>query len=237
MTRILMHLLAVYAIAGGPVLGYFWYQRLRRQIATGAPDAKVRLYRELVVEQSITTAAVLALWLGGSVPASSLGLVAPRSWALTLGVLAAVVGALVWSSLRLRPKAEKLKVKVHDSVGALLPDSHQERSWWATVSVGAGISEELVFRGFLLYYLSLYLPHLNTAERVLLVSLSFGLAHIYQGKSGAIGTGILGLILAGLYLMTGSLLLPVVIHAAVDARVLLIFPPMAASAVSAEGAA
>jgi len=237
MTVILMHLLAAYAIVAGPVLGYFWYQRVRRRIAAGVPNAKIGLYRELVLEQTVTASAVLVLWRIGSVPASSLGLIAPRSWALTLGVLAAVVGVLVWSSLRLRPKADKLRKKVQDSVGALIPDSHQERSWWAAVSVGAGISEELVFRGFLLYYLSLYLPHLNTAERVLLVSLFFGLAHIYQGKSGAIGTGILGLILAGLYLMTGSLLLPVAIHAVVDARVLLIFPPIVIPTVPAEGAA
>ncbi len=40
---------------------------------------------------------------------------------------------------------------------------------------------------------------------------------------------------AGLYLMTGSLLLPIVIHAAVDYRVLLIFPPAASPTVAAEG--
>jgi membrane protease YdiL (CAAX protease family) len=234
---IVMHLLAAYAIVGGPILGHFWYQRVRRQIAAGIPDAKVRLYRELVIEQTITAAAVLAVWRMGAIPAASLGLVAPRSWALSIGVFVAVVGVLVWSSLRLRPKADKLRKKVQDSVGALIADSHQERTWWAAVSVGAGISEELVFRGFLLYYLSLYLPHLNTAERVLLVSFSFGLAHIYQGKSGAIGTGIVGLVLAGLYLLTGSLLLPVVIHALMDARALLIFPPNVARAIPAEGTA
>jgi len=228
MNHVLMHLLAAYAIVGGPVLGYFWYQRVRRQIAAGIPDAKVRLYRELVIEQIITAAAVLLLWRSASIPGAGLGLTAPRSWPLTVGVLVAISAALVWSSLRLRPRADKLREKIKDSVGALVPDSRPERSWWAAVSVGAGISEELVFRGFLLYYLSLYLPHLNSAERVLLASFSFGLAHIYQGKSGAIGTGIVGLILAGLYLLTGSLLLPVVIHAMVDARVLLIFPPMEA---------
>lgn len=226
MNRTFMHLLAAYVIFAGPVLGYFWYQRVRRQIATGNPDAKLRLYRELVIEQIITAAAVLVIWRTGAIPGACLGLVAPRSWALTIGVLVAVVGLLGWSSLRLRPRADKLREKIKDSVGALVPDSRPERSWWAAVSVGAGISEELVFRGFLLYYLSLYLPHLNTAERVLLVSFSFGLGHIYQGKSGAIGTGMLGLILAGLYLLTGSLLLPAVIHALVDVRVLLIFPPI-----------
>jgi|HubBroStandDraft_4_1064222.scaffolds.fasta_scaffold11913_3 membrane protease YdiL (CAAX protease family) len=235
MTIVLMHLLAAYAVLAGPWLGRMMYQRVRRQIAAGVLDAKVRFYRQLVVEQIITTSLVLFLWRSGRIPAVSLGLVAPRSWDWSLAGLAAVVGALVWSSLQLRPKAEKLRQKVQDSVGALIPDSHSERSWWPVVSVGAGVSEELVFRGFLLYYLSLYLPHLNGAERMLLVSLSFGLAHIYQGWKGAVGTGFLGLILGGLYLLTGSLLLPVVIHAVVDARVLLMFPPNASPRLAAQG--
>ncbi len=234
MAAILTHLLAAYAVLAGPWLGYIWFQKVRRQIAAGVPDAKVRMYRNLVVEQVVTTGVVLAIWRMG-VPAVSLGLVAPRSWILTAGVLVAFVGGLVWSSLKLRPKAARLRQKVQGSVGALLPNSHQERSWWAAVSVGAGISEELVFRGFLLYYLSAYLPHFHPVGRVLLVSLSFGLAHIYQGWKGALGTGFLGLILAGLYLLTGSLLLPVVLHAVVDARALLIFPPAPESARVAEG--
>jgi len=132
---------------------------------------------------------------------------------------------LVWSSLKLRPKAEKLRAKLDDKVGALLPDLLQERRWFAAVSVGAGISEELVFRGFLIYYFGAYIPQFNVLEKVLLTSLVFGLAHLYQGRTAIVSTGLMGLALAGLYLMTGSLLLPVLVHAAVDARVLLIFPP------------
>lgn len=236
MTIVLAHLLAAYFLLGASWLGYVWYQRARRQIAAGVPDAKVRLYRKLVVEQIITTGVVLALW-GGGLSGTSLGLVAPRSWALTTTAIFVIVGALAWSSWRLRPKAEKVRKKLQDSIGALLPDSRQERSWFGAISVGAGVSEELVFRGFLLYYLSVYLPHTNTLERVLLTSLAFGLAHAYQGWRGVVGTGIVGLVLAGLYLMTGSLLLPVVIHAAVDYRALLIFPPAALPAVAAQGTA
>jgi membrane protease YdiL (CAAX protease family) len=119
-------------------------------------------------------------------------------------------------------------------VGALLPDSHSERSWWVAISAVAGINEELGYRGFLLFYLSVYAPQTNLLERVVLTSLLFGLAHIYQGWKGAVGAGILGLVFAGLYLMTGSLLLPMVIHAAVDSRILLMFPPGASPSIAAE---
>ena len=235
MTVVLAHLLAAYVVLAAPGMGCLWYQKARKRIANRVPDARVRLYRSTVGEQIITAGVVLALWRIGRVPAKSLGLIAPRSWPLSVAACLAIVGALAWSSLRLRPKAEKVRKRLQDSIGALLPNSRQERSWWAAVSVGAGVSEELVFRGFLLYYVSTYLPRLNTWEGVLLTSLVFGLAHIYQGWQGAVSVGVLGLVFAGFYWMTGSLLLPIVIHAAVDSRMLLMLPAEASPNLAAEG--
>ncbi len=183
---VLVHLLAAYAVVAAPSLGRIWYEKARRRIAASVRGAKVRLYREIVAEQIITTGLVLLLWRSG-LSGTSLGLIAPRSWAWTMTAVFLIVGLLAWSSLQLRPKAEKIKENLQNSIGALLPGSHQERFWFGAISLGAGISEELVFRGFLLFYFSLYLPHLNTPEKVLLTALVFGFAHIYQGWKGAIG--------------------------------------------------
>jgi len=237
MTVVLAHLLAAYVVLAAPWMGCLWYQKARKRIANGIPDAKVQLYRSIVGEQIITAGVVLALWRIGRVPAASLGLIAPRSWAWSIAAVLAIVGALAWSSLRLRPKAEKVRKRLQDSVGVLLPNSRQERSWWGALSLGAGVSEELVFRGFLLYYVSTYLPQLNTAEGVLLTSLVFGLAHIYQGWQGVVSAGVLGFVFAGFYWMTGSLLLPIVIHAAVDSRMLLMLPAEPSPRLAAEGKA
>jgi membrane protease YdiL (CAAX protease family) len=53
-------------------------------------------------------------------------------------------------------------------------------------------------------------------------AVAFGLAHAYQGLTGILTTGVLGGVLAGVYLSTGSLLLPVLLHAAIDLRFLLV---------------
>ncbi len=234
MTTALMHLLAIYAVLAAPWLGQIEFQQARKRMAAGLPDAKVRLYRSLVVEQIVSSCAVLFLWRSGRVSATALGLVTPRLLGWSLAALFVVVGILAWSGLRLRPKAQKIKKRLQNGVGALVPDSQQDQRWWGAVSLGAGVSEELVFRGFLLYYLSAYLPQISTPGRVFLTALFFGLAHIYQGWHGAVSAGIIGLVLAGIYVVTGSLLLPIVIHAATDARVLLIFPPDPRAAVAAE---
>jgi membrane protease YdiL (CAAX protease family) len=234
MTAVLPHLWIAFAVLADPWLSYVWYQRARKRIEAGVPNARVQLYRETIGAQVISAGLILAYWRSARIPVVSLGLGAPRSWSWTMTALLVMVGALAWSSLRLRPKAEKIRQRLQGQVGALLPDSHSERSWWVAVSAVAGLNEELGYRGFLLFYLSVYAPQTNLLERVLLSSLLFGLAHIYQGWKGAVSASILGVVFAGLYLITGSLLLPMVIHAALDSRILLMFPPGASRAIAAE---
>jgi membrane protease YdiL (CAAX protease family) len=57
---------------------------------------------------------------------------------------------------------------------------------------------------------------------VLVAAAGFGLAHAYQGVAGVLTTGVLGGVLAAVYLQTGSLLLPVVLHVVIDLRFLLV---------------
>jgi uncharacterized protein len=224
MATVLAHLLAVYVILAAPPLSRYWYQKARERVRAGAADAKLRLYRGLVLEQIVSTLVVLAL-LAAGVAAPALGLTMPRALPWNIAALVVIGGALVWSGLKLRRRAGEIKEKLRNGIGILVPDTKKERPWFGAVSVGAGISEELAFRGFLFYYFSIYLPHINVVEKVFLAGLIFGLGHLYQGWKGIVGTGILGLVFGGLYVITGSLLLPMVLHAMVDLRVLLIFPP------------
>jgi uncharacterized protein len=234
---LLSHLLAAYTVLISPWLGCIVYQRARKRYLSGDRSAKIRFYRSGVVEQIVTTVVVLGLWRFGSVPAIALGIGAPYSWLWTVSAVVVLVALLLWSGVRLRLKAEKIRQRFQELLGMLFPDSPQERSWYGTLSIGAGISEELVFRGFLMYYLGAHVPHINTAGKILLTSLIFGLAHVYQGWKRAIPTGIIGAILALLYVFSGSLLLPAVVHAVADWRMLLILPPQASAAAPIESAA
>ncbi len=46
--------------------------------------------------------------------------------------------------------------------------------------------------------------------------MAFGLGHLYQGAAGVVKTGVSGLLAGLLYLLTGSLWIPMLLHAAVD---------------------
>jgi membrane protease YdiL (CAAX protease family) len=47
-------------------------------------------------------------------------------------------------------------------------------------------------------------------------SLAFGIGHLYQGVTGILKTGTVGLVVGGLYLISGSIWLPMFVHAAID---------------------
>ncbi len=237
MTVILSHLLVSYAVLVGPWLGRLSFQKARRRIQAGDRLAKVRFYREIVAEQVCTTGIVLWLWLSGAISAPSLGLNTPRHWIWSTAVVAALSSYLLWSSAKLRSKAEKIRQRYKDSLATLFPDSNQDRRWFGGISIGAGISEELVYRGFLMYYVSANVPHVNVPEKVLLTSLIFGFGHLYQGWKGVLSTGLGGIIFALFYVLSGSLLPSAVLHAVTDYKLLLMLPPEEPQAALVEGLA
>lgn len=98
-------------------------------------------------------------------------------------------------------------------LGDFMPRTRSERRSWTVVSITAGITEELVFRGYLMWLFSSIVP---TVWAVVLSSLLFGLQHVYQGPLGVIRTAATGAVLCGLYLASCSLLMPVVAHILID---------------------
>ncbi|MGJ8679818.1 CPBP family intramembrane glutamic endopeptidase [Paraglaciecola sp.] len=81
------------------------------------------------------------------------------------------------------------------------------------LSVSAGVCEELIFRGYLLQLLTEYIGLLGAA---LLSSVIFGLCHLYQGWANVCRTGLIGLVFCGVYIFTETLIIPIILHIAMD---------------------
>jgi membrane protease YdiL (CAAX protease family) len=219
----LMHLAAAYVVLVAPTMGARAYRALQARLAGGDSEARLRYYRTVVVRQAITAAAVASIWLAGGLPAWRLGLTVPDAeWLALTGLLLA---AIALSIVLFRRTGDFMLQKLVRLAGAILPRSTAERRWFVAVSVGAGVSEELVFRGFLFYYIATFLPETGLPGLILLSSVVFGYCHIYQGWQGALLTGIIGLVFALLYAESGCLWLPMLVHAAVDARIPMILTP------------
>jgi membrane protease YdiL (CAAX protease family) len=103
-----------------------------------------------------------------------------------------------------------------------LPVTREERMWFAVVSVTAGVCEEVLYRGFLIRYFAHVPWHIGLAIALVVSSVCFGFAHTYQGIGGIIGTGLFGATMAIIFFITGSLWLPMAMHALLDLNVLLL---------------
>lgn len=214
--------LALWLCVGQPVSGVL---RSRRRV-----PLLVR-YRDTAARQwALAGVAALVTLVGVGAPPEALGLV-PR-WERELrylpsvlqgvGVGALAVVALRWDRRR-RPGRSLLERLLRPMAG-LLPGSRRERWAFAGVAVTAGLTEELLYRGWLTWFLVLAAPVGGYGGALVASSVAFGLGHAYQGPVAALLAGLAGLGLALLAFSTGSLLLPVALHVLVDLRVLLLLP-------------
>jgi membrane protease YdiL (CAAX protease family) len=130
--------------------------------------------------------------------------------------MAAAIIALL--SLQLRKIRDSARIQEHlrgsmASVQALLPHSPREMRWFTAVAVSAGVCEELLYRGWMIWYFHQMMP---LWLAVVAACTAFGLAHAYQGPAGIPKTGIVGAVMAAMYLLAGSLWIPMIVHALVD---------------------
>jgi membrane protease YdiL (CAAX protease family) len=100
----------------------------------------------------------------------------------------------------------------HAVLSGILPRSKKEKRLFAFVSVSAGVCEEIIFRGFLLYLLLAIFPDMSIILVILITSVLFGLSHFYQGLHGIIVSALFGVFFMCLLLATGRLILPILLH-------------------------
>jgi uncharacterized protein len=198
---------------------------LRLKLSHG-PKARLHIYWLILSWLWLATIAAVcimgprALWYarltpeeGKWVPGSlATGLIAVTS-------LAAMLAPVAFAA-RNPSAAFKLSLAV-DKLRFALPASRRERFWWVLLSITAGICEECLFRSFLLHYLRANPWQLGLGGAVAIACLLFALGHLYQGVGAATGTGVLAFLFFLLFLGSGSLLIPMVLHAMADLRVLL----------------
>src|SRR5258708_17559683 len=97
----------------------------------------------------------------------------------------------------------------------LVPRSNRELVPFLALAVTAGLCEEFLYRGFAMAVIAR--AGLPTGLVILVSSVLFGLAHLYQGRAGFVSTMVLGLLFAISRAALGSLLPLIVWHTGVAA--------------------
>jgi membrane protease YdiL (CAAX protease family) len=135
-------------------------------------------------------------------------------------ISAGVVGTILLASLhwmnfrRMGRLLDKLPPRVQAMATRILPQSARERLPFSALAITAGCCEEFLYRGFAMAAFAR--AGFPIWASVVISSVLFGAAHLYQGRGGLIGTGILGLLFGAFRAYTGSLLPVAAWHTAVD---------------------
>ncbi len=138
----------------------------------------------------------------------------PRTLVASAIILVLVLVLFVVNKLQKRKPDPEQIAKAVEGARKLLPVTPTERLLWIPVALTAGFCEEFLYRGWLL---NLFGAALHSIWLGLLVSsILFGFAHLYQGRKGMLSTGLLGAVFGIICIASGTLLPAQILHALID---------------------
>jgi membrane protease YdiL (CAAX protease family) len=201
--------------------GFVLVPRFRARVAAGLPSARVDGYRRAALGQSAITLVMLVGWIVSGRSWVALGLAPAGGNRLFIAI--ALIGAIlalfvtqVRGIRRIAASAEKREVhrKRFAELAFMLPGDATEYRWFIVLSTVAGICEELMCRGYLVWVLKAYV---GLPAAVVLSAAIFGVGHMYQGWRGVVKTGVVGLVMNAIVLAGGWLVPAMLVHALIDA--------------------
>jgi len=220
MIHLLDHLLVAVFTVLFPLYSWREVRKAERRLARpGAePFDTVRDYQRTIAWLFVLAALCLSNWFFQGRDAGALGLGAgatPLRWAA--GAIVALIGlALTWQQsvqLSRDPNARAALRTQLDRFAFLLPHTSRDLRWFNGVALTAGLCEEILYRGFLIWYLENWV---GAVLARLVSSLAFGLAHSYQGAANLLRAAFIGLWMGAIFLLTDSLWLAMVTHFVFD---------------------
>jgi membrane protease YdiL (CAAX protease family) len=201
-----------------PAVSYINFQRLIRRVAAGHKVDRTKLYLETLAGHWTLFALAIALWIWQERTWSTLGFGLSTDLPFMIGVVLTIagIGVLLWqvrgvASNDIGELRELRQQMGH--VAIIIPRNGKELGRFYGLAATAGIVEEVLYRGFMIWYLGQFLP---LWAAVLVSSAVFGIGHAYQGIASVPKITIVGAVFAGLYVLSGSLWLAMVLHTAVD---------------------
>jgi membrane protease YdiL (CAAX protease family) len=208
-----------------PLSGPVRHARFIERFKTDGASARLSRYRRGVLGEWLLVAVVLAVGLLSGRCPGSIGVWRAVNGAalVTLVVGLALIGLVTVPLIRASSERMVEYLSRHaPSILPLLPVTRLDRAWFAALAVSAGFCEEVTYRGFGIAYVRWCWPGAGTLQICVLTGVAFGLAHVYQGTRGFVGSTLIGVVLAASVIATHTLTVVILLHAAFDLRLLLL---------------
>lgn len=155
-------------------------------------------------------------------PLKEIGFVDPDNWLNTI-LSGLGLGFLIqaFSVILIEPLSEKITSQNHDHslIKAVKGNWKIFLLWMVIVWLLVAIIEETIFRGYFILGLTSIFRNkgLGNLVSILLSSIVFGLSHGYQNRSGMVSTGIVGVILGIIFVLSNNnLWLVIFTHGFID---------------------
>jgi membrane protease YdiL (CAAX protease family) len=212
-------LLALLVAVVYPLLGLRRYRRIEHLPEPLPSRTRIRLYANLIASQWLLVVLVTLLFAGAGRSLADVGQSLGRNAGNTLATVAALL--LAFAVLSAFTTRQLRKASLSDlprrmrRAGKILPQTNAERAWFVAVAFTAGICEEILYRGYVPWFVEGWLrggPIVSFG----IAAVVFGLGHAYQGRDGMIVTGILGLFFGSIASALGSLVPGQFLHVAID---------------------
>tara|TARA_R110002072_G_scaffold118915_2_gene251489 strand:+ start:1728 stop:2480 length:753 start_codon:yes stop_codon:yes gene_type:complete len=204
------------------IVGHFREKTWKARMESGTdPAARLKSYNETMGLLWLTAIVATVCWVASGRSLDEMGFgMTHGSWrgGLAWGATVAATGYMIWAIVEssVSRKARSSARKQVDAMGGLesiRPRTTAEHNRFVALAITAGITEEVIFRGFLIMALAWVMPIWLAA---ILSIAAFTLGHLYQGMSGLIRVLPTALILTLVFLIGGSLWPVIIIHAALD---------------------
>jgi len=204
-----------------PFVGWWAYRRFLERLKRDGGAALVREYKVTIIWLLGLGLATGLVWWAQGRAGAALGLRPDDMAGPATGILAGASVALLARPLLAlaSPKIAASFRKQFGPLEAFLPRTGEQLAWGLLVSLAAGVFEELAYRGYLIAYFRDLAG--NDWLAIAASSVLFGCAHFYQGRMGTILTTILGAALGWIYVDSGSLVMPMLLHALIDISAML----------------
>lgn len=182
-------------------------------------------YIKIAISLWIPTLFLVYLFYTNNLSVVSLNYIITANWQniLSFTLLFLAFAYLVFLSRTIKVN-EQLKSQITSKFQpfiSLMPvTKSQVLTFTLLVSVSAGICEELIFRAYLYTLLDTYM---GITGAIILSSIVFGFWHIYLGWQEMLRTGVMGAIFCGIYIFTGNIIVPMILHVFIDVYSGLIF--------------
>lgn len=212
-------MLAVIVI-GLPLETLLNLKKTRADLASDAPGVRVKHY----------TSTIMLLW-GVGLPILVLWAVSGREWGalgfqietglmpLSGWLLAALVMAFFIYQFLLVSTSEKVREQFREGLSkdavmsGFMPRTPEERHLFNLLGISAGINEEIIFRGYLIWAFGLYLPLWAAALGSLVI---FTMLHLYQGFKNLPAVFLMGGAVTLIFVLSGSIWPAIAVHIFVD---------------------